>query len=73
MDLQERMSKTVPGQVTWANPEIGQRCSACKYVQRHDKPKHPLTDQCKLVFMVSRRHGVPFNAKQAIACSKFEM
>nr|DAL11083.1 MAG TPA_asm: Kruppel-like factor 3 ZINC FINGER, KRUPPEL-LIKE, TRANSCRIPTION [Bacteriophage sp.] len=73
MDLAERMSLTKEGQVTWADPEIGQKCSACRHVQRHAKPKPFRPDQCALVFTHSRRHGVPFDAKKAIACSKFEM
>lgn len=73
MDLQDRMALTKEGQVTWADPDIGQKCSACKHVQRHAKPK-PFRDyQCKLVFVHLRRHGLPFDARKAIACSKFEM
>ena len=75
MDLFERMQKTVSGQVTWANPELGKKCSECKWCVRHPKPKMAprLEDQCQLVFVHTKKRGVPFDAKRAIACSKFEM
>lgn len=73
MDLQERMAKTVEGQVTWADPEIGQRCSACRHLQRHPKPRPFKPDQCRLVLAHSRRQGAAFDGRQAIACPKFEM
>ncbi len=72
MDLQQRMAMTVEGQATWADPERGQKCSSCRHIQRHQKPKPFRPDQCKLVFLLTRRHGVPLDAKKAIACSKYE-
>lgn len=74
MELSERMQKTVQGQVTWASPELGKTCAQCKWRVRHPKPKlAPLMeDQCQLVFVHTKRRGVPFNASRAIACSKFE-
>lgn len=73
MDLQQRMTMTVEGQATWADPEKGAKCSSCRHVGRHQKPRPFKPDQCRLVFLVSRRHGVPFDAKKAIACSKYEV
>ncbi|UOF80355.1 hypothetical protein [Caudoviricetes sp.] len=74
MELKDRMLRTVAGQVTWADPELGKKCIDCKWCVRHTKPKLAprMEDQCKLVFVHTKRHGVPFNAKLAIACSKFE-
>lgn len=73
MELSERMQKTVTGQVAWANPELGRKCSDCKWCVRHPKPKLAprLEDQCQKVFVHSKKPGVPFNAKLAIACSMF--
>ena len=73
MELSERMQKTVPGQVTWANPELGKKCSDCKWRVKHKRPKlsHGFKDQCELVFVRSGRQGEPFNAEKTIACSLF--
>jgi hypothetical protein len=73
-DLAERMKMTVPGQLTWARPELGKKCKECNWCVRHPKPSlsPPLRHQCKLVFIHSKRHGIPFDAYTAVACSKFE-
>jgi hypothetical protein len=75
MELTERMQKTVQGQVTWASPDLGKKCSDCKWCVRHPRPKlaPPMNDQCQLVFVHTKKRGVPFNAKLAIACSMFSM
>lgn len=73
MELQERMQKTVAGQVTWADPDKGMKCSACRHIKRHERPKPHKPDQCALVWVHMRRKGEPFDAKTAIACSKFEV
>lgn len=74
MELPERMQKTVKGQVTWAKPELGKTCAQCKWRTKHPKPKLAprVEDQCRLVFVHSKKPGVPFNANTAIACSMFE-
>lgn len=73
MDVQEGMNLTVIGQVTWADPEKGMKCSACRFAKLHPKPKPHKPNQCSLVMVHMRRAGEPFDAKTAIACSKFEM
>ena len=75
MDLAERMKITVPGQLTWARPDLGKKCIDCKWCGGHPRPKHssPLRDQCKLVFIHTKTRGVPFDAKLASACSMFSM
>jgi len=72
-DLATRMQKTVPGQITWAEPEICRKCSDCKHCIPHPKPKIRRPDQCKLVKAMTRRVGEPFDGKKAIACPKLEM
>jgi hypothetical protein len=73
VELQDRMRMTVDGQVTWADPSKEAKCSSCRHIGKHKKPKLFKEDQCKLVFLISRQHGVPFDAKKAIACSKYEV
>jgi len=71
MELTERMQKTVPGQVTWANPDLGKKCLDCAHLtpapQTKGKPMHI----CALVGVVSGKKGIPYDAVRAIACSKF--
>jgi len=71
MELTERMQKTVPGQVTWANPDLGRKCLDCAHLtpapQTKGKPMHI----CALVRVVSGKKGIPYDAVRAIACSKF--
>lgn len=62
MELAERMRKTVLGQVTWADPDIGKKCWECKNYKR---------GICTLVRVVSGKTGVKYDGKRAIACSKF--
>ena len=72
MELDKRMALTVEGQATWADPDKQARCSSCRHIVRHLKPKPFRPDQCKLVFALTRRHGAPFDAKKATACSKYQ-
>lgn len=69
MELSERMILTKLGQVTWANPETGKKCVECRHAIR--KFDHGKTHVCGLVKAVSGRAGVPYDAINAIACSKF--
>ena len=71
MELVERMQKTVEGQVTWANPELGKKCIDCAHASLSKKPSSHRRHVCKLVRVVSGRSGVLFDAQRAIACSKF--
>jgi|GEM_PF-1813408 len=75
MDLQDRMSKTVMGQATWADPDKGMKCVSCKHCGRHPAPpkEGPKKYQCAMVFVHTKKKGVPFDAKSAIACSLFAM
>lgn len=72
-DLQDRMSKTVLGQVTWANPDLGKKCFQCKHIKVHPKPSSDgrKMHQCALVKVHMRKPGVPFDGNNAIACSMF--
>ena len=72
MELSERMMKTVDGQVTWAEPKLGKTCAQCRWRIPHPKPKPMMEDRCELVFVHSKKQGLPFNAERAIACSMFE-
>jgi len=72
MGLAERMNATVPGQVTWANPDLGRRCNECIHIQLASRPSQHNRHVCGLVKLVSGRSGVNLNAHRAIACSKFE-
>lgn len=71
MELAERMQKTVPGQVTWANPDLGKKCLDCAHLTPAPKTKGRPMHICTLVRVVSGSKGVPYDAERAIACSKF--
>ena len=77
MELQERMSKTVKGQVTWADPDKGRKCISCKHLSR--LPTHKVgadkraCHKCDLVKLHTKKDGVAFNGNLAIACSMFSM
>jgi hypothetical protein len=71
MELQERMEKTVAGQVTWADPTRGKTCNDCRHSARHPKPKEHKPDVCNLVKIHTGKIGEPYAARKAIACSMF--
>lgn len=71
MDLRDRMELTKDGQVTWANPDIGHNCLACVHCVRH--PKESRLYECKLVKSHTGKVGKPYDARNAIACSKFSV
>ncbi len=72
MELKDRMALTVEGQVTWADPSKGAKCITCKNVGKHPKPKIQREQICQLVFLFTKKKGVPFDARRATACSKYE-
>ncbi len=69
MELRERMELTKDGQVTWANPDIGHNCLACVHCVRHHKDMRLY--ECLLVKVHTGKSGKPYDARKAIACSKF--
>ena len=71
MERAERMQKTVPGQVTWANPDLGKKCLDCAHITPAPQTKGRPMHICTLVRLVSGSKGVPYDAVRAIACSKF--
>lgn len=71
-ELGQRMAKTVSGQVTWAEPELGKTCAECKHLALHPKPREFKRDVCLLVKVHIGRIGKPFMGRKAIACPKFE-
>jgi len=71
MELEERMQKTKPGQVTWANPDLGKMCLECAHLEPAPKHKGRAMHVCKMVRVVSGMNGIPYDAVRAIACSKF--
>jgi hypothetical protein len=77
LELQDRMAKTVKGQVSWADPEKGMKCISCKHLSR--VPPHKigadkrLAHRCDLVKLHSKKDGAAFNGNLAIACSMFAM
>jgi hypothetical protein len=77
MELQERMAKTVKGQVTWADPSKGMKCKSCKHLSRvplhENRSDKRLNHRCDLVKLHTKKKGVPFNGDLAIACSMFSM
>lgn len=75
-ELNVRMSMTKPGQVTWAEPEIGHKCAACIHAVKAASNEIKQSDRlaahrCDLVKLHTNKKGVLFNAYQATACSKF--
>lgn len=71
MDLQERMAKTVAGQVTWANPELGMKCRSCRHCSRLPHSEKTGTHICELVKLHTKKRGVAFDPDRAIACTMF--
>ncbi len=66
------MVKTVEGQVTWADPDLGKKCFECKHCEiKFKNPPNRKTHVCKLVRLASGRNGVAYDGQRAIACSKF--
>ena len=70
MELQERMTKTILGQLTWISPEMNAKCEDCRHF-KIDPSKKPL-GKCALVKAHTKKVGASFDGKFAIACSKFE-
>lgn len=70
--LETRMAMTVVGQVTWAEPEVGEKCASCAYwglkKVRKDGVKLGV---CAMVRVYSKLNMVPFVGEAAIACPKF--
>jgi len=65
MELHERMFRTKPGQVTWADPKIGKTCAQCRLFDRKERV-------CDKVRQVTGAKGKPFDGEKAMACSVFE-
>lgn len=74
MDIEKRMTMTVKGQLTWADPDRngGARCDACKHFARLAHAKKSGNGVCHLVEAHTKKPGLPFFGDQAIGCSKFE-
>jgi hypothetical protein len=69
--LDQRMRLTRPGQVTWAQPALGRKCTDCQhYCFSGDDPA--AGGICALVRTISRRHGPFFQGAEAWACSMFQ-
>jgi len=78
MELQERMALTTKGQVTWADPSKGMKCTVCAHLQAAPPSdlslsKKDLKNRCALVKVHTGKKGPLFNGKTAIACSMFSM
>ena len=71
-DLDTRMSLTLLGQVTWAEPEVGEKCAACAYwaKQKVRKDGTPV-GVCKMVKVHSKLNMVLFAGGVAVACPQF--
>lgn len=78
MDLAERMTLTVKGQVTWANPELNKKCISCEHIQKVPASElnqyvlPGMTHRCALVKAHTHKRGVIFNASKAVACSMYK-
>jgi len=70
MELEDRMKKTIKGQVTWANPDMNAKCDECRHFKID--PKDRTLGKCNLVKAFTRKAGVSFLGEIAIACSKFD-
>lgn len=77
MELQERMALTTKGQVTWADPSKGMKCTVCAHLQAAPPSEiganKTLKHRCALVKLHTKKKGPLFNGKTAIACSMFSM
>lgn len=56
---------TKRGQVTWANPEMKEKCESCRHFKKD--PNKPLLGKCGPVKAITRKAGASFDGKIAIA------
>ena len=70
-----RISLTQLGQLTWVDLDGDNKCAECAHC--HDpiikKGKRKGWCVCRLVKVHTKKDGVPFNPKTALACSQFEV
>lgn len=66
-DLAARMRLFKPGQITWPEPELQQRCNMCRHAEW--APKNKI--RCGLVRARHKTQAVAFDP-QAVACSQFK-
>lgn len=71
--LAARIAITKVGQVTWANPALGQKCETCRHLgnirQKRDGTKVAI---CTLVKAHTRKVGKEFEVETATACSMWK-
>lgn len=74
-DLSVRMSLTLAGQASWADPDryAKVKCTQCiHYSTTNSLGKTAKAGGfCRLVKTLTRRDGVPFNGAKAMACSQY--
>lgn len=71
MTLEERMSLTAQGRVTWADPSKNAKCLTCRHVSRLPTKEKTGTHVCHLVKVHTKKRGIAFIAGNAIACSMY--
>lgn len=67
-ELAERMRLFTPGQITWPEPEIGQRCSTCAHAEEAGRGKI----RCGLVGSRHKAKGLAFDGHRATACPQYK-
>lgn len=74
-DMAQRMAMTRCGQVTWARPDLGRECVSCVHLadRQNNKVKGVTLEmgRCALVKFHTRKEGVQFKVKGAVACSQY--
>lgn len=71
------MALTTKGQVTWADPSKGMKCTTCAHLMNAPPSEiganKALKHRCALVKLHTKKKGLLFNGKMAVACSMFSM
>jgi hypothetical protein len=71
-DMSRRIALTRPGQVTLVRPDLGRTCDECRFMTDRRQNKGVFSGVCALVKLHTKKTGVRFTIKGAIACSQFQ-
>lgn len=73
--LEQRMARTAPGQLTWAEPKLNATCFDCKHFTTNEDEVHrSLPDGkgiCKACYVHGQKKPKPYRGA-AIACPQLE-
>lgn len=72
VNLQDRMQRYTPGQVTWPDLNRDRNCAECSFFYTGDA-KFKGSGRCDLVRKYHKTIGAQFRGAEAIACPKFKV